>query len=308
MTTYLQRKIDSISNTSTSMSIDLPRNDVLRGLNLRLSAAIVQGAAPGTGLMFGNLSRLLSKLEILADGKDSIFNMSGAMLRVLNRFDNNTNQSETPLTSPAATGTYVMSLHIPFYLPGGRRPLDCALDARKLSSLRLNVDWATIAALFSTPGTETLTSATLEIEAESYGDVAPDFKAMVVRRSVIPKQITATNPDVQERLPVGLIYRRLLSQAVVADVEDSTVINGIKFSSGSYVFKQITANIQRDVNKRVYMVETVPTGAVMLDFISDGSLAEAINTAGFSSVEVSYDATIGAGTTYIYILKEEVQA
>lgn len=311
------------------ISQPLSRGMVYRELYLRLQGAATTTIANNTraNTLRGDEWGVVRKIEIIANGTDVLKSISGDDLWWLNYFMFRVPPQITPIIGDAATAnpSFDSVLVLPFWMPGIRRPIDTALDARVLSSLEIAVTWGTFTHINSA-ATAFTTNPTLEVySAESY-NLAANAAFSTWRNFLIEKEITASNAQFQVDLPLGHMYRGFLINTTDGDVDQGDILNTFKIISGSTVFADVHA--QDDVLQQVERLrsgivrtydevdnayddlrrsnQSAIAGWYLYDHVMDGFLTEAIDTLGFSEFKLECDVTVGAGTTKLRVIPMQV--
>ncbi len=307
--TYLERQLDDVPFSALgSKSIDLPRNGVLRGLSFRLTGTYTTGT--GTYTKFDHaVYKLIQRIEVVANGKDTLKSIPFFFTRLLARADSGVAPDLTDVGVTASTAyPFVAYGFIPFAFTRARRPLDGALDTRKLSSLSAVITWGNDASMYSALGSggSFTVAPTLQVKTLEYGNVEADFKAAINRHSTIQHEVVSTKAEDQEKIVIDRVYRRFFLYAEAAGVASNAIINKITLKSGSFVFKSVKGPMAQSELKTLYGLDAVDTGLYVVDATTDGMLTESLNARGLTSLEFVLDVTKQTGTNIVYIFPEEV--
>ena len=309
------------STTSSRKIVDkLGRGMILREMCLRLTGSTTYAA--GANNVVATLNRgdewgLLNEIKIVANGADPIRTFSGHHLRALNRFwfGSYPRMSTTLGDGATAAPTFDSSLIIPFWQPNSSYPLDTALDTRKVGDLRVELTTAAQSDINSANGPTSM-SATVQIGTfESFGiDLdATDW-------NVYPQYATvaAANPKFTVDIPVTAAYRGFLINAAAGasatSADAASAINNIKIKSGTTTFFDLPGAMWRDWSRQrrgisrdlvQQVAATAPvTGAYLngtrssnfnedawywVDLVQDGYMREAIDSLGFSELQLEFD-------------------
>lgn len=304
-----ERRLDNIEFVENgTKTLELPRNHVYRALILKLSGRCSTTATAPVGKKSYAIQKLIKRIEIVANGKDTIKSIPGMFLRMLNKYDFGTVPKETDIGTSASTN-YDFETHmiLPFALTRALRPLDAAIDSSKLQTFDIRVTWGSVNDLYATPNGATLSGVKLELQTIEYLGADPDFKALINKHTQIQKEVTATTSELQERLPTEVVYRRFFLYTEVDGVASNSVLNKIKLKSGTLVFKDISADMLKGNMKFFSGNESLEDGVYVLELITDGQLSEALNTKGMSSLEFIFDVTKQTGTNVIHIFPEIIE-
>ncbi len=213
-----RRQLDSAQNFSANapISFDLPRDSVYKEIALLLEFQVTTGAGGAfSGFFNGSPWTLIKRLELIADGKDTIKSYDGATLADINMFDYGV-YPPTPLMTLAAgatTGLLRFIAIISLEAKGMIRPQNTWLDARKLSSLELRITFGSGLADLASTTTAVITLDTYRITPFGHEilDVAGE-STFSIAQEVMTSQAFPTNTGTQRkfRLNVGNAYSRIL--------------------------------------------------------------------------------------------------
>jgi hypothetical protein len=141
---------------------ELPKDSVVAFVDLLIEGT-VGGAGGGTPL---DPALIANRIELLANGKP-LYDVSGRELYYLNAALQG-ERVETALTDPAGSTTpFFLLLRLWLSDPVARQFKRSYLDLRNLESFSVNIDWASIAEIFS-GGTQTLADERIRMY---YGEV-----------------------------------------------------------------------------------------------------------------------------------------
>lgn len=305
-------------SANSKVSQDLSRGMIYRQLHLNLTAqptvSAANNSAANTGR--GDLWSLIKRIDIIANGTETIKSISGPTLRMLQYFW----YGRLPENSGVATlgdgstanPSLSQTIILPFWMPNSLRPMDTALASANLSSLTINVTWGNYSDL-SFAATGWTTEPVLNVESiESFGIKGP-FSQW--RLWEIEKTITASSQNLQIDLPVGSLFNGFLFNATDADADSDAIINAIKLKSGSTVFADQKFGVMRDaMNLMANRVESAGAVSTLYkktawgnyNHTLDGYLSESIDTLGFSELQLEMDVTVGGGTTNLYVVPSQI--
>ncbi len=292
------RRIGSVDfGLNAVKTLDLPRALLNHYLSLRLTGQVDIATAVATAWGDAPWS-LIRRVEVVADGKDTIKSIPGEFLRRFNRVFYGTDPSASAMpTAIAPNQAFNAHIILPFEMPRSVRPIDTLLDTGRLATLQLAITWGDGNSVYSTtPANITLHDTSLEVSAlEAFGITS---RFAIFKQLSLTKDLTAATTEFQIILPVGNLYRALIVDArnygaAPADVDPGTgsnaIINNLQLKSGTEVFYNKRANETQDDNKRLYGVENWPAGLHIIEFAQDGLLTEALDARGLSSLEMILD-------------------
>jgi hypothetical protein len=305
------RRVGQINFTAINqtLSLDLPRKDFYRHLILRLTV-VDTITTLGSPVLYANTpAQFLSRIEVIADGKDTIKSINGRALMFKNFMNYSTYPRRTVPTLSAAAMTWNLTLVLPFSLPRSIREIDTILDTGKLSTLELRITGGDSANFYSTaPTTRAFTSANLEVlvhEAIKF-DTKP-VNPSVYKEMSIQRQLTATANEFQLLLPVGNLYRGFLIESIADSVPVNTIIQEIQIRSGTTVFFKAPWNNVRELNAIFNNMETQAfDGYAYVEFCPEGRLVDSLDSSKLSMLEAVFNSTLIGTTDFINIYPEEI--
>jgi len=313
------RLINTIPFANNSrQSMDLPRDLLYHHLGIRLKGEVDIVTAVTTAWADAPWS-LIRRIEIVADGKDTIKSIEGEFLRNFNRIFYGTDPAASAMpTAVAANQPFNAFMHLPFEMPRSVRPIDTLLDSRRLSTFQMVVTWGDSNSVYSAnPANATITPADTTLEVSAMQSFGLDGPFAAHKQLNISKDVTQVDPNFQIILPVGNLFRAFLVTArnygvAPANVEPGTgsnvVIQKLTLRSGTEVFFNKNSFETQDDNKRLYGIENWPAGWYVIEFAPDGLLTESLNTSGFSSLDLLLDVLNPATTNRIKVYPIEVIA
>lgn len=305
------RRVGQIDFTAINQvkSLDLPRKDFYRNLILKLTV-VDTITTLGSPVLYANTpGQFLKRIEVIADGKDTIKSIGGIPLIFKNFFNFTTYPRRVVPTLSAAALTWTITLILPFSLLRAIREIDTILDSGKLSTFELRVTGGDSADFYSTlPTTRAFTSATLEVlvnEAIKF-DTKP-ITPSVYKELTIEKAMSATSNEFQILLPVGNIYRGFMIEATSNKVLVNTLIQDIQIRSGTTVFYKAAWGTVRDANALFNNMETVAfDGMAYVEFCPEGRMVDALDASKLSMLEAIFGTTYLTATDFIRIYPDEI--
>jgi hypothetical protein len=329
--------------TNGQVTKDLGRGMVYRNIVLRLQAQPTLTAANNLtdGVQRGDTWGVVKLIEIMANNNQVIRSLSGNQLWWLNYFMFGTVPPVNPLLGnyDGAAGTANpasdVCLVLPFWMFRSVRPLDTALDSRKLSDLKIRVTWGTFTDIHDDASAWTA-NPTLEVHSLESANVKGPFSLQTVYS--MSKTITADESKFQVFLPTGDVYRAFLINTTDAGVDEGDIMKNLKIKSGTTVFYDAPGKVIQQADGWMYPGIAHPIGNLQntagagplegttlgiynklqrsdssnqagwyfVDLVTDGYLSDAIDTLGFSEFYLELDVKVGAGTTKIDILPIQI--
>jgi len=316
-----RRKHVSVAySANNKVSEQLSRGMIFRQLMLNLSGAITTSAGgdnDAADVRKAGEWGAVQRIDIIANGSDVIKSISGEALWWLNRFMFGQAPEESALIGAGGDDpTFDSTLILPFWMPRAIKPFDTALDARRLSDLRIEVTWGDQNDVLAPAGASAFgTAPTLDVYSLESFNPPSNVAFNQWRVWTIEETITAAATEHQIKLPVGHIYRGFLINTYSDDVDVATILNNAKLRSGTTVFADVSEEILKADYVQSNGVAPAPgrnatkssdDGWYMLDLVTDGRLAEGIDTLGFSELELVFDVNAPGTTDKIKIWPQQI--
>lgn len=301
----LKRNIGSLSYSSASSvsTLQLPRNYAYRKLMCRIAGTNTVVGGTGAGAVHTYAAyRAISKIEIVANGRDTIWSIAPEAIAIMNAIDYGTVPSFlNPTNDAAAAYSFNAFFVIDLALIRSVRPIDTLFPSGALSTFDLKVTWGAGSDMFTGAvdfTSATISATTLTVQAFEEIGVIPGGVG-VNKLFTIDNVITAANSNYQIRIPVGNVFRGFLIHTKIDQVPADTILDGVTLQSGTEVFQSWQSNDELlDENKLKYSLETRLVGYHMVDFLdSDGFMSEALDARNLSTLDMICNVALPAGTT-----------
>jgi len=312
------------------VTLDIPRGFLARNLLCRLAGNQVVGVANYTTIAAEAPYTLIQRVEVIADGRDTIKSLTGAQLFALTCAYYG---GVPPFVAPVVgVGTNAFSAFfvIPFASPLARSPIDTLLDTRRYEQIQLRVTWGvgTGAAGVDTdygdaaPTTTTATTnCALEVVIDQTAEPSKQLFS-IFRQSFQEQVLTASSTDFDFTIPVGNTLRGVLIRTTTGDrltgaglVPVNTIITDLSLIADSAHFpvNRVGGLLQRDWGAVDYRVgnpagttNALPPGYYLIDFAEDGMLTAAIQTADIASLKLRLNVVQVGGTNRIQVVLNEI--
>lgn len=313
-------------------TLDIPRGFLMRNLLCRLSGTLTVGGANYTTIAAEAPYTLIQRVEVIADGRDTIKSLTGAQLFALTAAYFG---GLPPFTPPGvAVGAQPFSAFfvIPFASPLARSPIDTLFDTRRYEQVQLRV---TFGVGNGAAGVDTdfgdAAGATTSAVANCAIDVVVDQTAepskelfSIYRQSFIEQILTASTTDFDFNIPVGNTIRSLMIRSTVGDrltaaglVPTNAIVQDISLiaDSAHFPYNRVLGNLVRDWNAADYRVvspagttNAMPVGYHLIDFAEDGMLTAAIQSADIASLRLRLNVAFQAavGTNRLQVIVNEI--
>lgn len=303
----LKRRAGSLNYSSSGSvgTIELPRNYNYRKLMCRLSGSVIVSGGSGAGAPHVRAAyKAISRLELIANGRDTIFSLPAEIFEVFNRIDYGCAPSAThPSNDAAATYSFNASFIIDLALMRGVTPIDALFPAAGLSTLDLKVTWGAGSDMFT--GAVDFTSAaiqtTTEFVVETFEETGAIPKGIAINKIFqIDRVLAAASTRYQVQIPTGNSYRGFLIHTNVDNVPVDTILDGVSVEAGTVVHQSwLSVEELIDYNKLQYGLETALAGFYNVDFMdSDGYLSEILDARNLGSgLDLFMNVALPSGTT-----------
>ncbi len=310
-------QVDYASQQRKTLEID--RTGILTELQLHLQYTVTSAAGAISVPWYNTLSRIIRRLEVLVNGKDTLVSLPGEFLETLAKFDSSVApfgaDDSFVLTGSTTATTYNVVLPVRFDLPRSSNPLLCALPAERLGQVTLAITWANadISDLVGTPNSATgISAVTCEVEGRyllGANDNAT-FMARVLDYDDETVSATSTNHQVTIDTGTGVRYRSLTLVQLRDYIAVDNVINDINFGSGTQVFQHRKPYFVRGDNRKTFQLDTVQTGVLRIGTEMYGNAAMWINSARDvlpADLRLTLDVTKTSGSEHIHVIKESIR-
>jgi len=286
---------------TTRFSQELPMGEGWYKMTLKFIHTITTGTA--TGPLTQGLLRIVRGITLRSDrGELFVNNAPGRMLYQLD-----TIKTGAAATLPAvANGAQSNILNLWFYDPLCQMPEDYLIDTSRYSAMTLEINYGTVADLYGTVGTATVTT-TLDCNIERHRGRLPDKIRPVfqleygVRVPVSPSVLT----EILLERAANLVYKRVLlfgssANAVAGvpwsgDADDTLVSEFTVDHDQGRPFETYIHTTFNALNKQEYALETAIAGLDVIDFIRDGSFQSALFSGNKSRLSVRWvNGTVGS--------------
>ena len=296
--------INSNGAGKTTFTQNWPKGPAIYGLAMTFTFTLTAGTASGpiTDGILNYISQILfqgDNNEIFIDNVSARALMMGPSI-VQNGTVPNFDQIA------ATSGTYVVTCRVNFADPRSVRPADTFIDTRRYSSMKLTITLGSLSDLFTNPGTASMTGTISIGVLQSQKDLPKGLTTIGY-----PSYFFAPYEDVTEQTYIDLVraedvwYKRLYIQAASAGggawegPNDDSIVDTVTLSSTDETWENGTVwtDLQNE-NKDQYNLESVMTGRVVIDFMSDLSNKSALFSMR-NNLKLSWvnDAGVAAGDT-----------
>lgn len=275
----IKRKIAQIQVVENGQAIfDVPRGYDIEALHFRLYGTLNITTA-ATSIRAESPAQLIKRLELVADGKNTIASLPFVLINRANVFRRGQLGSLTP---QSGTAIAAYSIEATGYLDqanmDGIRQKDSNLRTSGMSLLQMRF---TFGAAVDTQvgGASSLTNVFVDVSSVEMIEI-PDPKTgeitkpmYLVKRAYQDIAFTTSNANMQVILPVGNILRGVVIRTegfTTAGEPSNSVLNNVILASGVDVRLNLPAGVVRSMNSMDYDVTTIPNGIYVLDMMTQG--------------------------------------
>lgn len=322
-TQVLNRRQQPVTYTGSGNKqvIQLNKGLIYRQIALRLTHAVTLTAANNTPALtqVGDEWGAIAKVELIANGSDVMFSMSGENLWWYNYhlFPDRANITTTIGDSATANPAIDSVLIIPFWSKNSAKGSDTWFYSGEVTDFRLEITWANYTNVNSS-ATGWTTQPNVEVQSiESALASLPPLLGRTITYVQLP---TGANPAFRFPLDVGPLYRGFIFNAKTGGSDTAGLFSNVKLVSGSTVFCDISESMLAKTGREMYGIShsqivqasgvayqagpKISTGSKLLgwynlDLIGDGYLTEAINSANLSELYLEFNMTAAATITLL---------
>lgn len=289
-------------NGRTVLGNEFPLGEGWLSMNLRIGLVVTIGT--GSGAIAEGELLFVKNILLKTNRGEQLCNLNGRALYKIGVVKAGAAPRKDAIA--AASATYYIDLPIHFVDESMLVPTDTILDTMRYSSITLDITLGTVADLFTTVGTSSVT-ATLDIDIKRYkGELPvqakPDFHitydtAPVVDASVGTSLVLPKSSD----LAFKRLYIHACSNGTAgvpfsgANADDVQNLESISDQMG-FIFKQRIHEMIQNSNKTDFSLEAILAGITVIDFVADGSINTALTTLRSKlDYEWTNKAGVGAG-------------
>lgn len=220
-------------------TIELPRMADIESLMLDLIGTFTYPAGATGSLRTLNAQALVSRVEVVVDGKATVISVPGWALGVASdrTFDGSGGGAYSQMTAPAANaaGTLQTQFYLDFMQFDGVKPKESNLRVRNASIVELKITFAPWSECFTNVASvPTVFDVKVYVDANFCTELDPDTAApaFLVKRTSQIVGAESSNSAHQIRLPSGNILRSVKFFTHTNGVASDTIINAVTASNG----------------------------------------------------------------------------
>ena len=307
------RKVGQIDFVADSLqSIEIPRKYPIRQIVLDVNGSLVIGTA-GSPVLYtggcGSALKVVKRIELIANGRDTLKSISASALAMKNTFLHSTQPQLTETGLTAATHPFGGVVVLDVAMPRAVRPEDTLLDTGKLSTLDLRVTFGDGDDMFSTnPTAITSTDCDIQVSMKEAIDLTgKDELYSTYKEYYIEAVIAAASTEHQILLPVGNRYRGFMIECESDGEMVDTILNSVKFQSGTDVYFTMDADDLAGENAITFdLQDQSRTGYYYVDLCPTGQMVDALDATALSRLEAIVDVNAPGTTDIIRIYPCEI--
>lgn len=304
-----QRQLDRIVYSASSIStIDLPREHWAKKILLQLVGDATTGSGTPSRSTY-NPFDIITRIEVIANGSQTIKSISGKMLYLQNILEHGTIPNRTQTPSAASQSNQAFGGGLMLYFDKDKDYLESLLPTHVLSSLQLKITWGTALSIDS-QSSNGLTINSLYVYpllTEELNRGQSTAGIGVCKETEFVKVLTAAGWT-EVDLPVGNVYNSLSVLTRDNTAASNTIISEYEvIKDGLEVIRKARFDQSRSEDLIDYALETTnqPTGFTVIDFDLGGSAP--INTRGWSSLKLRLNvSTTPTATSDVTVVAEEI--
>lgn len=296
-------------------TFEIPRGYDIEHIGLRLAGSVVV-ATGHTSVRAEAPCQLLPRVELIADGRNTICSIPFALLNLANPFRRGGQLPTRTPPSAASAATYAVEASgiLDQALIDGVRPKDTNLRTSGMQLLQLRVTVGAAQDMFVVgAGASSLSSMTLQVWTSELIEVAEAGEVLttpiaLIKRSYQDIAFTASNANMEIPLPVGNSMRGVILRAegsATAGEPSNAVINNVILRSGVDVRLNLPAPVLRELNRQSYSPGAQAVGVYVADLMHMGAqggvrLTEGWDLSRASEAKLVLDVT-GATNTKVQV-------
>ena len=289
MTVRTKRQLQALpvsENQTNTRSI--PKDNWIEKISLRLKGTLTIGTANATASIDMNPYGLIKRIRLVGDGNKVIKNLDFPTLAALTQISRRTAPQFTAAGLTIGAHAFIAEAELDLFLYDCVNPLVTALDARRFTTLQLEVDWGDPEDMVTYDATTTgvLSVTELQIEVQEI----PALRAAALTWNIEKyqeKEVTAVATDFTMEIARVHPIRRIIIKTLSDAVRVETIINTLNLiADGSFYFYSAVTDVSlKGDNKVNFNMETWPTGYLVLDFDRRGDLSELLIPSIYSALD-----------------------
>ena len=315
----IKRKIAQVPVTENGIfTLDMPRGYDIEAIYFRLYGTLNITTA-ATSIRAESPTQLLKRVELIADGKNTIASVPFVMLNRGNLFRRGQLGGIQPQSGTAiASYTVEATAALDQGLVDGIRSKDSNLRTKGMALLQMRFTFGA-AADTMVGGAGNLTNVFVDVYTTEMIEL-PDKEGKItnplylIKRAYQDIAFTTSNANMQIALPVGNIMRGVVIRTeglTTAGEPSNGILNNAVLGSGVDVRLNLPGPCIRSMNSMDYDVTTIPTGIYVLDLMTEGGYncqaSEGWDLTTASEAKLTLDVVGGANTKVTVMTTELIR-
>lgn len=278
----------------TVLGAEFPMGNGWTKMTLRFNIAVTIGT--GTGAIAESELLFIGNINLKSDKNEIFANMPARGLYKLATVKVGSPPAKTAMA--AATATYTVDIPIYFVDLMGVRPYDTILDSARYNRVTLEVTLGTVADLFTTVGTSSVT-CTLDSVIELIAGRLPEEARPLfhVSYDTAPPVDASSRTNIDLDRSIDLVYKRLLIHSsanssagkIYGGTNADDVFDTINLADNNRnIIQNYKASMLQRDNKNTFSLESLLAGYYVHDFTMDGSNNSALATGPLAKLQLSW--------------------
>lgn len=292
-------------------SKEFPLGEAWHRINLRFNIAVTIGT--GSGAIAEGELHFIKNILMRTDKGEVLCNLPGRALYKIAQYKAGSAPRKDAMA--AASATYRVNVPIFFVDDTMGIPTDTILDTARYNAITLDVTLGTVADLFTTVGTSSVT-CTIDAEVEKQKGLLPPNVLPIyhVAYEFSPPQDANSGTTIDIDRSTDLAIKRLYVHACSsgsagvpysgANADDVQNLESVQDQNGFIIQERVHEMIQ-DRNQIDAALESVMTGVTVFDFVRDGSNNSALYTGDKSKLQYKWTNKAGVAANDIVTVAYE---
>lgn len=319
----LKNRLGQFASTQGRQAMNLDMVGPMTKLNLRVQYTHTAGGAAAAGPLFQQNARILQKIEVIVQGRDTVWNITPAIYAARHRYENHgvpMRGMSTVITNGIGTVSNVdLTIPLDFTLINGMKRSDAALDLRGLTLAQLAVTFGTAADMWTTPNGAVISNLVCSVEAEYLVNTTEKDTYITRALDELLYPITGTSNnfafDIDAR--TGLAIRTIPLFFLTNNIGDDALcpVGGanpgwIRLQAGARQFLNTEVGFLKADVVDEYCIQPGDelVGVDFIDNLFDGSLATSIPTGLLdANLKIIANVTYAAGNSQVICQRESTR-
>lgn len=310
----LSRRVDSKTFVDNSeITVDIPRVQDINSIEVHVRGDLVIGTAAATALQPESPANLITRFDFVANGKDVLDQISGAMASRGNysrKFQNlNIAPGLTVATHPV-DAVYILDRD----MIDGVRPKDSSFQAYLTNLLQLRIvtgdaDGGESSVLVNPDATTTLAfTGVIDVYIDSSDDSDRGEAKFVKKITRQQQTYTGANSAAEFRLPIGNHIRSIGIRTLDDSVPVNTLLGNMEFAIDGVdvrFSRTYEATRVKNAKDKGLSLSAIPTGHAVIDLAPSGKMSNIADLTNASECKVTLGVNAPSGTGIVELTIEE---